>query len=837
MSTEQPPKTSSDSKGSSLIRNEQFLEATLEFVQAISGTIVNVNRYPPGSAAISMAIERAIKSLNEAFEFSATISLGQADDLLLIDDTVLGEKIQKRGYVQGFVKNLVGRQVQSISFDKGLDEEELVQFLRVLGTRREDLDKEGTLHEVMNKRGITKIKVDEKIYIALAKDQAVANKSDLERLASSGGMNISAEGVSSGMFIKFLMSKLPIDDLQNIDYSDRQINEMREEDFPKVARAIAMAIEGQTLSVGRGGDEHEDGEVAQGARIKNLTDTIVKVSQTIAKFPQPEVQTKLIDNFLKVVVNFQPHTLTRVLVDTIDEDVSKIGIKKRIIEHIGPDKRADILEVIQENYTSIIGGIAPDDFEVKREVVLESARVLAALLDISAKLGETQMLDRGKKMIQTAEVLVREMAKPEGLLLIKLKRLITQPPAELIKPEVSKHLPGLMDRVISHNRYDVAKRLLEHVGDNLKVASADDRITAARVLSAGLVKLVRSQKPLSIDDGLKMLTSGIAKEQQPEVRLVELQELGGLIDEAIDARAFGSLTKLIDYLPALKKALNGSDEQAAKALATVDAKISSNRELVMQLIESYGGNNDAQSRTAEKAIMSIDRAKLGSQLLDLLRDSDDRRARKKCLTLLSKMARQLQNELLSRAANPDNQWYFDRNLALLLGDAGTPQAIAAIDKLLDHNEERVRKACVQSLIKINSGQANDLLIKSIDDSSSIIRRQVVNHFRTNSSRKAVDRLIALIKDSAVVYSQPHEDLVLDVCQALGKIGDPRAIEPLAECLKPDGLFARNKKSDNVMVAAANALGDIKNDEAQTVLAKNKRHRKSAVAQAIKQILS
>ncbi|RMF82817.1 MAG: HEAT repeat domain-containing protein, partial [Nitrospirae bacterium] len=90
-------------------------------------------------------------------------------------------------------------------------------------------------------------------------------------------------------------------------------------------------------------------------------------------------------------------------------------------------------------------------------------------------------------------------------------------------------------------------------------------------------------------------------------------------------------------------------------------------------------------------------------LLDRLAEEEDRRIRRRIMDALGRFAADLVPELGRRLEGAP--WYYARNLAHLLGDAGTEEAVRPLVRCVRHPDPRVRKEALASLRRIGSPRA------------------------------------------------------------------------------------------------------------------------------------
>src|SRR6266571_5355010 len=100
-----------------------------------------------------------------------------------------------------------------------------------------------------------------------------------------------------------------------------------------------------------------------------------------------------------------------------------------------------------------------------------------------------------------------------------------------------------------------------------------------------------------------------------------------------------------------------------------------------------------------------------------------------------------------------SQWFVVRNVAELIGELGMDDAVPALGKCLDHEDERVRKAVGLALAKIGTRSAAEPLRRALRDRSQEVRMQVaVGIGGRKSSALAMPLVVAMEeeKDEAVV---------------------------------------------------------------------------------------
>jgi HEAT repeat protein len=158
----------------------------------------------------------------------------------------------------------------------------------------------------------------------------------------------------------------------------------------------------------------------------------------------------------------------------------------------------------------------------------------------------------------------------------------------------------------------------------------------------------------------------------------------------------------------------------------------------------------------------------------------------------------------------DSRWYVVRNAADLLGEMSASEAEPKLAELLQHDDDRVRKAAVSALSKMTGAGAVKGLAASLDDDAPGVRVRAAAALGTGKTSAAANALIKHLEREQVAEVQ-HACLA-----SLGKIASGDAIRFLTKAAQPaTGLF--RKKATAYRVAAVRALGEARTPAAMGAL--------------------
>jgi HEAT repeat protein len=849
------------------------IEWALDAIQSIGGTIVNVKRYPPGSSIVKMAMERGYQNIQRLFEVVESFTFGESEKQLLVNEERLADKLQGRAYVSRFVQTMVERNIRSLTFYRGLTDQELVNFSSLLGHSPEELRKMGAVADLLKEKGVKHIGVDEKIFVALSKDQVVADAADLERLSNDTAQR--PDGSEEGVFLRYLTAKLAeseadlpkekLDELKKKIQYDR-ILESRDIDFAKLGPALAEALERLThesaesrpaapapepppaativsalspdLARSMAGQEQtmraDALDLSRDERGERLVKTFQGVARSILEFKRPEVRERLVSDFLKIITNFKAVTLSHLLSAELSANEQTDGdLKTQIVSQLAEPKQAAVLDAFVRRCHRMVDGLAPGDFDYDPEELARTERLLQRMTSANASSASPALGERARRAVAISASLRKEAPDAERLLILKTRRLFGRDAASLLAERTLPYLPDLVVRLLDLKRPDAAKRVLERLFENASSDDAELRLqTAGALVRIGQVLL--DAKTYALHAPLyALLLRGYRRENDQRVYAAYLAAVVADVGRLVESARFPLLVQVFNGIESLRA--EEQDPVKRKFLEMAEGKILGQEGFLEQLRDRFVDADEKVAELAQQVLASIPADRVAPMMFALLQTSEDMRARKRALAMLTRLgaeAAPLTREYLSAPSLP---WYFIRNLVTLAGDLKDASAETAIAKHLRHEHPQVRKACLAALMRLGTAFAGDALAAELPNLDAANQRLVINHLASVKSRAGLDFIRTTLDPTLVERDEP---LALDLIAALGRAGDAEAAPLLKKLLRPGGIAGLFKGKANERIAAAvlRALGEIGGDEAKAVLSKYVRDPDATVAKTAQQAL-
>ncbi len=201
-------------------------------------------------------------------------------------------------------------------------------------------------------------------------------------------------------------------------------------------------------------------------------------------------------------------------------------------------------------------------------------------------------------------------------------------------------------------------------------------------------------------------------------------------------------------------------------------------------------------------------------LVFCLGHEEDRTRRYKLLNALGTIGPKAVLPLREALAAPE--WYLVRNVVSLLGDIGDASAFEDVAHTLSHKDARVRRMAAKALGQLHKDRAVPLLVEALPNADPNSQMELITQLGDLKDTRAVTPLVDLLQEGKA--SGPDvEKLRQAVLEALGAIGSPEVIPVLSKLFKKKGFLGRMEPLP-LRIAAARALAAIGTREAREAMA-------------------
>lgn len=186
----------------------------------------------------------------------------------------------------------------------------------------------------------------------------------------------------------------------------------------------------------------------------------------------------------------------------------------------------------------------------------------------------------------------------------------------------------------------------------------------------------------------------------------------------------------------------------------------------------------------------------------------------------------------------DKRWFLVRNITYILGRIGKEQSVPYVQKILNHQDPRVRREAILALGLIGGQKAVSLLIRALTNGDPKIRAIAAINLGKFGKSAGLNALLESVQSKDFQKRDSME--IKAFFDAIGMIGSAEAIPVLKELLEKKSWFGRGV-TDEIRIGAANALAMIPSSDAKAILEKGSNSRdesiKNACSLALKNIPS
>ncbi len=231
-----------------------------------------------------------------------------------------------------------------------------------------------------------------------------------------------------------------------------------------------------------------------------------------------------------------------------------------------------------------------------------------------------------------------------------------------------------------------------------------------------------------------------------------------------------------------------------------------NPAVASRLVQRMGRERDEERLAGYERLCKQLGVLMANAFRGALTDSTDEHARRVFYDTLIAMG-DTSRPVIEEMVEDENR-FLVLNAVAILGEIGGPRAVELVTSTLANTDPRVRREALLALGKLGDEEAGQLVLASLDDPDPNIRLAAA----IASGQLCLERALRPILGMLGEQDDP-EDLI-SLLQALGKIGDPGAVQAI-EKHAVGGIFS--KPRTEVRVEAYRALHAIGTPHARQLL--------------------
>lgn len=693
----------------------------LNVIALLNTAIKNVRMYPASSASVVNAHEKLYQALLDLLVEEKPLVFAESEKALLVCGRPLRQTDQEKPHIVSLLNHLLSFGLKSISFNRGLSKEELAHFIELISRKPESVKSDGGLARLMADQNIVHITLDQKVYVAVGKDQHV---------------------------------------LPSLDITDDQIARFFILTHPEMAPDSPQFRE-----------MSKDPEALSRAFNAGLS-RIMAQKGMLSDYQIVESLSNMISLLDKTAVGL--------------DDEKRSALSQQIGRALVAADPAITEQLTTQNLAHLLGGFL---LQFLMTELTQGKPDISGLPDREASSQGTETPDEAKK------TKLLEVTEKFSLRLQNEKMLLDE--------GLMSALPKIIEQLIAYKEQEAMENLLERLAGNLTSEKEDVRLSAARSLADIIEMLPGDRKRETVRRLSGRLTEWLKNEN---IFSAEYKRMCVILkNETQDLIAQKSYPEALTYLDAFQAvayANNGRPADAQNTALEIIDQLAISENIAILRSEMDSADKQKQDE-AGRVFVALGPNALEDQL-DQLRVSTNSDERVRIMHLIA-FTKDKALPLITGLITKEAPWFYLRNLAYLLGQIGNEESARLLAPLLSDRNHKLRQEALKSIYRTGGRQRGKILLAALPLAEEEFKSSIIEALGQSKALEAVPVLLDLLKDKPLIASSARTTIEEKICAALGNIGSPDAIGPLAEIAEARSFLKRRAYPEKVKAAAFRSL--------------------------------
>jgi HEAT repeat protein len=742
----------------------------LDALVIMNTAIKNVRLYPPTSATITTAIEKLHLILLEIFEQEAPLIFAESEKSILICGKLLEQKDQERSQVTTLLNILLNFGIRSISFNKGLEKEELAAFMELLSKKPEVVKKEGDLPKIMAEKNILHIYLDQKVYVSMDKDQEI----------------IASLDIKDDEITQFLMSAHPelANDPQKLQEMIKNPEWLLETFQAGLSQIMAQKgkLSNQQLS----------------EKLKNLLALVDKATSPLEQNDQENIS----QSIGKTIATMDSEIIQELSSQDIEQLFSGMLLQYIMFSALDEVKPED--KSVESNISNAL--TSAGDSSSADGAGQENTDNQGTGSGFGSGSGDTAGSGSGSG--DTAGSEKTDYQKQLFDLKKKLIARIKDNSRPFMDAPLLFVLPKIIEQLVAQKEQETMEKIIIRLLADMLNQNADIRAQASK----GLTEIIESFSPDRQSELIERVSGQLIDwikletVATPDYRKICLS-LQKLLQDLIRQGRFAESIPIMDVFNDIHSRILEKNDAVRDISSEIIQNLASEEYLTI-LFKGLNSNEKNKRNEASQILIKFGDVIL-SRLLDIIQEVSDSNERINIIHLIIAMGQKAIPAIKDRINNKKAAWYYLRNMAYLLGNIGNETNVYMLQPLLLHENNKVRLEALKSIFQIGGKQRGPLLLSVLPKADDQFKINIIETLGNAKCAEAVPNLLDMLKKRSLLASQSQIDLQEKICIALGLIGSPEAISALSEIAESKSFLRIRSYPEKVKHAAGRALKSIK----------------------------
>jgi hypothetical protein len=753
-----------------------IIQKALYALVIMNTAIKNVRLYPPTSATIVNAIERLHIAFQEMLAQENPIVFAESEKNILICGNPLNQKDQEKIQVTALLNILLSFGLRSISFDKGLQKEELSTFTEILSRKPDAIKSEGGLTDVLTKNNVTHIYLDQKVYVAMDKDQKI----------------ISSLDISDEQIARFFMSTHP-----ELAADPQKLQEMAKD--PELLSQTFQAGLKQLMA-----QKGTLSDIQITESLANMIGLLDKVAGSLG----PEDNDNLSKHVGEAIVAADPDMALELTSQNMEHLFGGVLLQYLIgkLEDIKYPEELNTADggAADGQAQLDLGQTGSDQGDGSIGIDGEGGGQGDGSVGINGDGGGQGDAD-GQENIEFKTKLIAVSEK--------LSLSLKQNEKTLLDEQLMSVLPKIIEQLIAQKEQETMEKIIKHLVDNLFSEKDEIRAHAAKALTDIIDSLPFERKTEMIESLSGRLIEWIRIETSvTSAYKIVCNYLQNIVQDCINQLRFAEIIPFLDVFSDINSGTLEKNDATREVCAQLIRNLATQENIAL-LFNEFDTNEHDKKEEAGKILSSFGDITI-KNMLDTLQKDIDSNERVRIMHLMIAIGQKAIPFVLERI-HKDAPWYYLRNMAYILGQIGNEESAGALRPLLNHENERLRHEALKSITRTGGSRRGKLLITAFHGADEKFKLNIIEALGNTKSADIVRDLLDILTTRPFVTTAARSLIEEKICVALGAIGAPEAIPDLSEIAEPKTFFRRSYPKQ-VKAAATRALASIRNKQEEAM---------------------
>jgi len=735
----------------------------------------NAKLYPPGSRTIVIAYEKAKEAMDRILARNELITIMQFDRTLLVNGKRY-EATEFKAFAESFLKLFFHLELKGMTFKQGISLEELSTLIEGFGRTKTEVIEEGFWQRFIEEKELTHVELTQ-IHYAVRMEGGPAQAEVIRE-----------EGIQ------------PVDVEAELDASEQEVSADFLIEVVEFIRALLNAARGIKLY-----------PMKSKALESAIDQVMAGLNRVLAKRPAltlARVEKSLFVNGEKVGISeFE------MVAQSYLQFLDAIGLKSlTFLRGLPSDQMKAFIALQGELPSSGLGAEYWNRAARERKItgILFDRRLYETTFVPSASGQFRIKANRAQIKRKIVGAYAAEEERPQD----SLEDFIQKAPvhmSDLLLKGDEKEINAIIRRLFQGYLQGTPQSRLKVISRCMNLFED---------LNIGL----QNQLAKHLDNPLLLVLS---QEKEPAVLKDLANTLNRLATLLIEFGEYAHASRILLHLQRRhRKLVEAKSEQAETLEEILLRPLDPKAQQV--LLQDFLSRDASRQQHAVQLLGSLGRITI-PLLLNVVKREEDLRIRQLAASLLSEQGyeatKMIKREFVLQTSAED------RVRILEVIDGITRDLKTELLYALNDEHPAVRQEAFRLTERLNNDDVENILLELTESKRLDVAVAAIKQLAKLRPHATLEKVLFLVKTAR------ERERIIACCQALGQIGEPVCIDPLANILLLRGFLSRKKRHDSrLRTAAALALAQINDPRSKDVLAKCTEDRDAQVRQIARSVL-